>query len=172
LEAAERVVLREGAAALTLDSVSKEANSSKGGLTHHFPTRDALVLGLAQRMLEEFVGAVDTARGDASTPGAWTRAYLECSFDEESRVMELYRQLHNVLPYTPELMEVGAQYFRYVEERVLADGLPLGRALTIVMACEGVSFPEPGFARPHREEVQAELRRLLDEAIAGAAKEA
>src|SRR3712207_9422759 len=43
LEAAERVVARDGVARLSLDAVAGNADVSKGGLLYHFPNKDALI---------------------------------------------------------------------------------------------------------------------------------
>jgi AcrR family transcriptional regulator len=45
LDATEAVIGREGVAGLTLDAVAAECDVSKGGLLHHFPSKDALVRG-------------------------------------------------------------------------------------------------------------------------------
>ena len=52
LAAAERVVIRQGIANLTLDAVAAEAGMSKGGLLHHFPSKDRLVEALVTRSAE------------------------------------------------------------------------------------------------------------------------
>ena len=52
LDAAETVVARQGFANLTLDAVAAEAGISKGGLLHHFPSKDRLVEGLVARTAE------------------------------------------------------------------------------------------------------------------------
>jgi hypothetical protein len=39
LDAAERVVLRDGVTHLTLDAVAAETGISKGGLLYHFPSK-------------------------------------------------------------------------------------------------------------------------------------
>lgn len=51
LEAAEAVIRREGAARLTIDAVAAEAGLSKGGVMHHFASRDALVAGMVRHQL-------------------------------------------------------------------------------------------------------------------------
>ncbi|SCE54411.1 helix-turn-helix domain-containing protein, partial [Streptomyces sp. OspMP-M43] len=43
LEAATRVVQREGVKSVTFDSVAAEAGLTKGGLLYHFASRDDLV---------------------------------------------------------------------------------------------------------------------------------
>jgi AcrR family transcriptional regulator len=54
LNAAEIVIDRDGVSAFTLDAVAKESGVSKGGLLHHFPTKDALLLALVTRMADEW----------------------------------------------------------------------------------------------------------------------
>ncbi|ESR26247.1 TetR/AcrR family transcriptional regulator [Lutibaculum baratangense] len=52
MEAAERVVAREGAAHLTLDAVAREAGLSKGGLLYNFPNKDALLRAMVDSMTD------------------------------------------------------------------------------------------------------------------------
>jgi AcrR family transcriptional regulator len=164
LDAAERVILRDGALALTLDAVVKEASTSKGGLTHHFPTREALIADLARRLWEGFVGSIEKCCVDSVGPGAWIRAYLTCSFDEDSHTLNMYQRIQPLLGYSPELLQLEEEYFSYIEKMLSADGIPIGKACVIISAAEGVS--ESGFTRPFKEDVRTALFRLLDEAVA------
>ena len=50
LDAFERLLVDRGERAATLDAVAREAGVSKGGLIYHFPSRDAMVEGLLDRM--------------------------------------------------------------------------------------------------------------------------
>src|SRR5262245_38168897 len=54
LDAAEAVVARDGIARLTLDAVAAEVGMSKGGVLHHFPTKDALVEAMVVRCAESW----------------------------------------------------------------------------------------------------------------------
>ena len=51
LDAAEAVVLADGAAHLTLDAVAERAKVSKGGLLYHFNTKEALLEGMVERQV-------------------------------------------------------------------------------------------------------------------------
>lgn len=51
LDAADTVLLRKGARGLTIDAVAAEAGLSKGGVLHHFASKDALVAALVERKL-------------------------------------------------------------------------------------------------------------------------
>ena len=53
LDAAEVLLTEQGAWRLTLDSVAERAQVSKGGLLYHFPTKDALLQALVDRLLEK-----------------------------------------------------------------------------------------------------------------------
>ena len=52
LDAAEQLVASIGGAHLTLDAVAQRAGVSKGGLLHHFPSKDLLLVGMIERHIE------------------------------------------------------------------------------------------------------------------------
>ena len=90
LLAAGQIVQRDGAAALTLDAVAREAGVSKGGLLYHFPSKDALISGMVKALLEDFEQQIDVAQAaEGDVPGAWSRAYVKVSAseDEETRAI-------------------------------------------------------------------------------------
>ncbi|MFV0286422.1 MAG: TetR family transcriptional regulator, partial [Demequina sp.] len=60
LEAASRVVLRDGLAA-SLDAVAAEAGVSKGGLLYHYASKAALTEALAVELYESFRRSVHDA---------------------------------------------------------------------------------------------------------------
>ncbi|WP_031166476.1 TetR/AcrR family transcriptional regulator, partial [Streptosporangium roseum] len=79
LDAAAEVLLTEGAESLTLEAVARRAGVSKGGLFYHFPTKQALVAA----MIERLVGAFDEALADAGPrPGDFLRAYVAATVPE------------------------------------------------------------------------------------------
>ena len=81
LDAAERIVLREGALHLTLDAVAAESGLSKGGLLYHFRSKDDLVRGMIQRLHEEYEAEVERlAAADPNPCGRLMRAMLRASF--------------------------------------------------------------------------------------------
>ena len=85
LEAAERVVLRDGGAHLTLDSVAAEAGMSKGGLLYHFPTKEDLIRAMIVRLQDEFDAEITRqAAEDPVQDGRYTRAYVNATLAHES----------------------------------------------------------------------------------------
>lgn len=54
LEAAERIVQRQGAGNLTYDELVKESGVTRGGITYHFPTKNHLLRALMERDMEQW----------------------------------------------------------------------------------------------------------------------
>ncbi|WEX76666.1 TetR/AcrR family transcriptional regulator [Sinorhizobium numidicum] len=81
LEVAARLSLEQGIAGMTLDAVSQAAGVSKGGLLHHFPSKQALLDGLFDELVARFDRAIEAAMADDDVEkGRFTRAYLTVCF--------------------------------------------------------------------------------------------
>ncbi|WP_329379286.1 TetR/AcrR family transcriptional regulator [Streptomyces sp. NBC_01716] len=63
LEAAARVVEREGVKSVTFDSVAAEAGLTKGGLLYHFASRDDLVQAIHQHLAAQWEAGMAAAAG-------------------------------------------------------------------------------------------------------------
>lgn len=81
IAAAAAVIRRDGAQALTLDAVAAHAGVSKGGLLYHFPSKDALVEGMLDRLRTR--GAEDAERMSTAKRGP-VEFYLQTSVDTGS----------------------------------------------------------------------------------------
>ncbi|MFB4279728.1 TetR/AcrR family transcriptional regulator [Nonomuraea sp. MTCD27] len=79
LDAAAEVLLTEGADSLTLEAVARRAGVSKGGLFYHFPTKQALVAAMVERLTATFDAALAQA---GHRPGDYLRAYIEATIPE------------------------------------------------------------------------------------------
>ncbi len=81
LDAAERVVLEQGAARLTLDAVAHQASISKGGLLYNFPGKEDLIRGMIERLADRFDASLERkAHEDPNIAGRHTRAYVDVCF--------------------------------------------------------------------------------------------
>lgn len=69
LDAAERVVAREGARRLTIDAVVQESGFSKGGVLYNFPSKKALIEGMVGRMVDQTRARHDAALDEAEAEG-------------------------------------------------------------------------------------------------------
>ena len=85
LDAAARSAVTHGAG-VSLDVVAREAGVSKGGLLHHFPSKDELMAALADDLFDRFDQAVqDRIDPDDTAPGRLLRAYVRATFDDLER---------------------------------------------------------------------------------------
>lgn len=83
LDAAVQVAIREGILAMTLDAVAKEAGVSKGGLIHHFRSKDDLIAAMLESFSTRALGALEQRMaGDANPQGRWLRALLQTVFPQ------------------------------------------------------------------------------------------
>lgn len=64
LDAAAELVAEIGAGRLTLDAVAERAKLSKGGLLYNFPTKQALLRGMIERLVERGMADKDRLRQD------------------------------------------------------------------------------------------------------------
>ncbi|WP_082805849.1 TetR/AcrR family transcriptional regulator [Marichromatium gracile] len=169
LDAAETVVMRDGAARLTLDAVIAEAGVSKGGMLYHFRSKEALLEGLVERTLardDADIGALrDTLPPDQ--PNREGRARLiaslaPCPVSPELGIAVIAASAHH--------RELLAPIRTHVAETLdalgaLEDEIPNARLLYLAMAglymfdVFGISPLDPDEA----DALRAQARRILDD---------
>ncbi|WP_282796914.1 TetR/AcrR family transcriptional regulator [Streptomyces sp. CC224B] len=172
LNAAERLLVKQGVDAIRLDAVAAEAKVSKGGLLYHFPSKQALVQGVVERLVDRFEAALP---GPEAPAGAYTRAWLDASIPAEAPEGEATPS--DSVPVAllaaangPEVLDILQSRYRAWQRRLDDDGLPPGVATLVRMAVDGWWTARLlGLADPKGEEHRA-LRRLVTGLIdAGAA---
>ncbi len=162
LDAATRVVAAKGAG-VSIDTIARAAGVSKGGLLHHFRTRDELVLALAEDMLERFADMVLAAVDPADrAEGRLLRAYVRASFDalrDEDTPAEHVAMVAAVAN-VPGVAELMRRDKRRWEEFFAADGLDLQRILVIQRATDGAGIAGL-YEGGHQHQELAYMRELL-----------
>jgi AcrR family transcriptional regulator len=143
LDAAEAVVVRQGIASLTLDAVAAEAGLSKGGLLHHFPTKDRLVEAMVTRSAENWRACYSDAHDrTAPGPGRMARALLtHCLSDAECWTEQLRRSTSAVfaaLAQNPSLIDPMRTVYGDLHRRIADDGLPPGVGEAVLAAIDGL----------------------------------
>jgi AcrR family transcriptional regulator len=177
LDAAERVVLRDGVMHLTLDAVAAEAQMSKGGLLYHFPSKDDLIRGMIRRLQDQFEG--DVKRFEAEDPdpvGRKGRAVLNACFPAEpsetaKRSDRIAAALLAAIATNRLLLDDIREYSLKQEQELLDDGLDPVQAMIIHMAAEGLWLSSLfGLGQPSgklREQVIDRLREMTTKAYTG-----
>jgi AcrR family transcriptional regulator len=140
LQAANRVILRDGSGKLTLDAVAKEAKVSKGGLLYHFKNKEALIFGLLEAHLAQFERSLE--EGDDSTPGSWTRSFVRASVAESPEVSEMNAALLAAIGENPGLLEPFRRSARAWQTSAESDGIDPVTATLIRLATDGLYYTE------------------------------
>lgn len=144
LSAAAKLITMHGASHLTLERVALEANVSKGGLLHHFPTKLELLAGLVGQLALEFEADINQhlETEPEGRAGRWARAYIRATFSTALDEAALTNALAQIINTQPELLEPIKKSFEFAATQILSDGLPAPRATAIRMACDGLWFAE------------------------------
>lgn len=143
LKAAESVVLQQGVGCLTLDAVAAAAGVSKGGLLHHFPSKDLLVEALVLRSANLWRECYcDSYERTPAGPGRMTRALLDhCLTDVGSWTEDLKRSssaCFAALAQNPSLIEPMRETYADLHRRVADDGLQPGVGEAVAAAIDGL----------------------------------
>jgi AcrR family transcriptional regulator len=142
LQAAAQLVI--SSTQFTLEQVALEAQVSKGGLLHHFPTKHELLSGLMTQLTQAFELRLQQAleQEQEVKRGRWARAYIRASFEPAENEIELTNALANVIINHPELIDQLRQEFAFIEKSFAKDGLTEARATMIRLACDGLWLSE------------------------------
>jgi AcrR family transcriptional regulator len=171
LDAAEAVVARQGVANLTFDAVAAEAGMSKGGLLHHFRSKDRLVEGLVMRAAENWrahwMGAYESA---PEGPGRMARGLLNhCLSDAQSWTEQLGRSSSAVfaaLAQNPSLIEPMRAVYSDLHRRIAEDRLPPGVGEAVVTAIDGLWLYWVLGLVPVDQDLMVRLRAALEDMLA------
>ena len=142
--------MEQGAARMTLEAVAKEAGVSKGGLLYHFPSKDALVEGLINSMIQGLSERIRKAYEEdefGTNRGRWLRALTRANF--QSRDQKLSSGLSAALILNPDLLEANREAYQARQALIEQDGVDVVLANIIRLVGDGLWFSELfGFAPP------------------------
>jgi AcrR family transcriptional regulator len=148
LDAAERVVARDGALALTLDAVATEAGVSKGGVQYCYNTKDALIEAMVDRVMTSYNDSVKRyLAAHSGEPSARVLAHVEATRAEDvasgARSSALLASLVRAPDYQREIKQGYREIFDGVDAGSNADSgansnaSTRDRALIAMLAAEG-----------------------------------
>lgn len=142
LDAAEARLLSDGPRGMVLDAIAGDAGVSKGGLLYHFPSKEALVAGLCERMFDGFENTLASLSESDPDPGAWTRAYLASTVSEKGRPADESAQLMAgvlaTLGRDSAHLEAVREHFTRWHRRLETDGIDPSAATIVRLAADGL----------------------------------
>jgi AcrR family transcriptional regulator len=163
LEAAERVIVQSGVEKTTIDEVAREAGVSKGGVLHHFPSKEAILVGLVSMMIEKFDAEVQTQRShDPEPAGSFTRALLGAvTSRDDDHCVEVFVALQAAFRNTPPLQQVLRKAHLKWQALIEKDGINPVSASVVRLATDGLWLAKiRGVAVPS-EKYRKELLEFL-----------
>jgi AcrR family transcriptional regulator len=172
IDAAETVVVEAGASHMTLDAVAARAGVSKGGLLHHFPTKEALLEAMIRRLIE----AREESRKRAwqelpDGPARALKAYMLSSLLRDRKADCVGAPILAALAHNPKLAEPIREIIKKRYAEFVSEGVKFERAIVLALAADGLLFQEvvslSPFTEEQRRKVIEELLRIVDEGIAG-----
>ncbi|EKK3981571.1 TetR family transcriptional regulator [Cronobacter sakazakii] len=114
LECAAGVIAEQGLTGLTQEKVIRRAGISKGGLQHHFPTRQALVDGVMHHLEQALLEEIQTLMAQDPNPnGRATRAYIHaCVRKMPDSEQAMHRALMTAIFADPALQQRWGVFLR------------------------------------------------------------
>lgn len=132
--------MAERGTGVSLEYIAKRAQVSKGGLFHHFPNREALIVALvgdAQHQLRETVRKhLDLSE---NTSGKLLRAYVRALTSGSDPIMQYFTSssIWSGIDQVPGVTEIAKEDERWWDENLAADGLSPERIFVVRRAAEG-----------------------------------
>jgi AcrR family transcriptional regulator len=170
LDAAEKLVVRDGAGHLTLDAVAQAAGVSKGGLLYHYPNKDALLAAMIERHCDDLDErcARELEGLPADQPSSRLKASILGVLTRRAGHEDLGAALLAAAANKPALLDgARARYADHVAQ-LTASGGCFARSAVIMLAVDGLMLGEvwrlTPFTSEQRELIVKELLRLADEA--------
>ncbi len=143
LDAAEDLIVERGAAGVSLDKVAARAGVSKGGLLHHFPSKNALAQALIRRMVDTLHEVRDAERGEGPLDaGLIIRTHISWWNRVDSKRRRLYTSLLAATAHDPDLVAPFAREYEKELQNYEEAGIPPGRVSVIMMALHGLWMME------------------------------
>jgi AcrR family transcriptional regulator len=139
LEAANRIVRRDGGARLTIDAVAAAAGVSKGGVLYHFPSKDALIAGMLDLLLLDLGQELDQGpQFEDASDGAWLRSYVRSSVHVGEDERDLKAALLAAAATDPELLAPMRERYRSWQDRTERENADPVLATIVRLAAEGL----------------------------------
>jgi AcrR family transcriptional regulator len=117
-----QILVDEGPHAVTLDAVSKQAGVTKGGLQHHFRSKQALLDALCDQLFDDYQQRYQLALlAEPDTPGKHARAYIRIGFDSgnDPEQVRMQRAIASLALTWPACRE---RWSEFVKTAIKADG--------------------------------------------------
>src|SRR3954447_15333123 len=173
LDSASELVREVGSGRLTLDAVAERSGLSKGGLLYNFPSKDALLQGMVERMIDEVSAEKESLRGSFGTcRNLEDRLGAAASLNTRCGAMrEVANGLLAASAENPRLLEPVSAVIKEQWQALKTTSEDPAAAMIAWLAIEGLSSLEMHGLSPvtsnDRDAIVTAVYNLLDRGIAG-----
>lgn len=154
LMAAAQVIAQQGVSAFTIEAVAQQAELTKGGVLHHFRSKEELINGLIdeviatfQRRLEEELRAEPTEQPAAqlaaqpvAQSGRWLRAYIRTVFSVQYDDKYLIPALAAAVAADHQILDRIRHSYERSQQAAMQDAADPIQATIIRLAVDGIVF--------------------------------
>ena len=151
----------------SLDKVAQQAGVSKGGLVHHFATKEELLRAAAVDTIERFESKLTSKidQDDGDSAGKMTRAYIDVVLDTENPT-HVTEASPLVISYLNEKDSVDEpNRFESWQARTEEDGIDTITATIVRLAVDGILYTELIDSKPIPQELRRQIYRRLHEML-------
>jgi AcrR family transcriptional regulator len=174
LDAVTKLILDGGLPAVTLSAVCRSAGISKGGLVHHYPTKESMVDAFLQRAGNEYLQSIESAMGNRK-PGSGRRAAAYVDLFLGDPTLSDSTENRDCAAVMVALIQSGGSrgdmsaLFQRLLRTLRDDGLSLELAELVVTSIDGIwlqSMIEPAETLSARaSRLQRRLKRLIRDEV-------
>ena len=169
LDAAEQVVLRDGAARLTLDAVAVVAGISKASVIYDYKTKQALIQAVVERWINVWGERLDEATTrykDSDNPRLRARIDVARDYNEEEDGAVVF-QLCSAMTQDEQLRQTMNEGFREELSKMLKSAKNPDKSLLAFLAIEGMSilqmFGVVAWDAKQREKILSGIEQLINQ---------
>jgi AcrR family transcriptional regulator len=163
LEAARRIVETKGAGHLTFDELASVSGVTRGGITYHFPTKEALLKGMIESDIAEWetaAGTLEPLCGCGRT--AAVLGQIRCNLDPlDAGHKRFVSGLMGAAMTDPSLLDPIREHQRRKFSEWTWDETDQMRYL-MLLAAEGVFWQDFFDLNPLPPEARARITRLIE----------
>jgi AcrR family transcriptional regulator len=164
LDTADQIIIQQGVGALSFDTLAKQAQISRGGILYHFPSKEALISGMLDRLIDKFERILDEEMAaDAEEYGRFTRAFARATFRTDQESSAIFAALIAAIAYDPGLAAPMRSRWESWQQRAESElGKP--KAAVVRMASQALwlngIFELNHYTPEEQTEIVAELEKL------------
>lgn len=173
--AVTELILRGGVPAVTLSAVCRAAGISKGGLMHHFPTKEAMVHSFVSHSCDACLSQTHrTLAGVRPGEGRRTLAFIDSMLRQPAMCdSEESRELSAVMIALTQgsFTDIGLRYYDTLHRELRNDGIPRAVVNLVLTTIDGLWFQSTCVPNETVEKLARQLRGQLRRIVSDVVKE-